>query len=46
MIVISPIFFTVNFNINVSHIIHIKASALLFLISVNLTIFKGWVEKK
>jgi hypothetical protein len=47
MIVIFPIFFlfAINFNIYVSHIIHIKASTLLFLISVNLAIFKGWVEK-
>jgi hypothetical protein len=40
-----PYFFAINFNINVSHIIHIKASTLLFLISVNLAILKGWVEK-
>ena len=34
-----------NFNINVSHIMHIKASTLIFLIFVNLTLFKGWVDK-
>ena len=45
MIVIFPYFFAMNFNINVSHIIHIKASTLLFLISVNLAIFRGWVEQ-
>ena len=41
-----PNFFAINFSINVSHISHIGAGALLFLISVNLTIFGGWVEKK
>ena len=38
-----PYFCAINFNINVSHIIHIKASILLFLISVNLAIVKGWI---